>query len=490
MSGGLPAGGEASRAPMTGWRALAWIAAAVGLGLAGHLAVAGLTSLSPDEAYYAAWSHHLAATYLDHPPAVAFVIAAGRALLPGVLGVRLPALLAAALVPVLLAGAAWRLAGPGAGAGAAWLATGTVMLHALGVVVTPDTPLAVTWAGATWLAVDVVLRAEAGTGVGWGRLAALGAVCGLGILSKLPGVVLTASALGGVLWVPSTRRLGARLLALPAAAAVVAAPWIAGTLARPAASDAAFQLAHHLAPQGVPGRWIPAFVGGQAGLLTPVLAFAVARWAGRALRRRAATDRVLLALGLPLFAAFAAVALFRRVEPNWPGPAYLPALVGLAASRPSRRLLRAAAWTSVPVVLAVHLVAVTGLPGVPRDPTTRLRGWSTLAAELKAPCAAVHPAPGVARLAAAGYGLGAEILQVAPACAPVRVLDLGRPSQFDRWPRPAWPARGEILVLAPRGRPPRLPDRCAEVDAPTLLGPSYRPLVLARVRCRPPETVR
>ncbi len=475
---------------MTPRRALAWIAAAVGLGLAGHLAVAGLTGLSPDEAYYAAWSHHLAATYLDHPPAVAFVIAAGRALLPGVLGVRLPALVAAAAVPVLLAGAAWRLAGPGAGALAAWLATGTVLLHALGVVVTPDTPLAVAWAGATWLAVDVVQRAGAGRPVGWGRLLALGAVCGLGILSKLPGGVLTASALGGLLWVPATRRLGARLLAVPLAAAAVASPWLASTLAAPAQSDTAFQLAHHLARQGVPGRWLPAFVGGQVGLLTPVLAAAVCLWALGAWRRRGPADRMLLALGLPLFAVFAAVALLRRVEPNWPGPAYLPALVGLAASRPSRRLLRAAAWTCAPLVLAVHLVAVTGLPFVPRDPTTRLRGWDVLARELAAPCAALHPAKGTARLAVAGYGLGAEVLEVARACAPVRVLDLGRPSQFDRWPRPAWPTAGEVLVLAPRAHRPRLPDRCAEVDAPTLLGPSYRPLVLARVRCRPPETVR
>ena len=86
-------------------------------------------------------------------------------------------------------------------------------------------------------------------------------------------------------------------------------------------------------------RWIPmlAAVAGSA--------FGVALFAVRALRRRSPADRMLLALGLPLFAIFAAVSLLRRVEPNWPGPAYLPALVGLAAMNPSRRLLRAAAWT-------------------------------------------------------------------------------------------------------------------------------------------------
>lgn len=475
---------------MTPRRALALVAAAVACGLVLHLVVAALTGLSPDEAYYLAWSHRLAATYLDHPPAVAFAVAAGRALVPGTVGVRLAAIAAGAGVPCFLAAAAWRLGGPGAGALAAWLATFTILLHALGIVVTPDTVLSLAWAAVVWLSVDVVVRAEAGAQVSWARLSVLGAVVGVALLSKLTGWVLLAGVLGGLFWARPTRRLGARLAAVPLLALAVASPWIAGTLAAPRASDAAFQLAHHLVRQGFPGIHLPAFVLGQVGLLTPVVALGVVVWAVRAIRRRSAADRMLLALGLPLFAAFAAVALLRRVEANWPGPAYLPALVGLAALAPSRRLLRAAAFTSAPLVLAVHLVAITGLPFAPRDPTARLRGWAAIGRALSAPCAGVHPAPGAARLAALGYGLGAEVLDVAPACAPVRVLDRGRPSEFDRWPRPRWPASGTVLVLWAAGRAPRLPPRCAKVDAPAHLGPSYRPLVLARVRCRPPERPR
>ena len=43
--------------------------------------VAGATGLVRDEGYYTLWSMYPAAGYLDHPPMIAWLIAAGRALL-------------------------------------------------------------------------------------------------------------------------------------------------------------------------------------------------------------------------------------------------------------------------------------------------------------------------------------------------------------------------------------------------------------------------
>ena len=52
-----------------------------------RLAVVGLTPLSPDEAYYWVWARAPAASYLDHPPMVAWFIALGTAIAgDGVLG--------------------------------------------------------------------------------------------------------------------------------------------------------------------------------------------------------------------------------------------------------------------------------------------------------------------------------------------------------------------------------------------------------------------
>src|SRR5262245_22548687 len=63
----------------------------VALGLTAlRLAVAAYTGLVDDEAYYRMWSLAPALSYLDHPPMVAWVIGAGRAIAGDTsLGVRL-----------------------------------------------------------------------------------------------------------------------------------------------------------------------------------------------------------------------------------------------------------------------------------------------------------------------------------------------------------------------------------------------------------------
>ncbi|HML29208.1 MAG TPA: hypothetical protein PKE16_10280, partial [Hyphomicrobium sp.] len=64
---------------------------AVALGLtAVRLAIASYTGLVDDEAYYRIWSLAPSLSYLDHPPMIAWIIGAGRALGgDDTLGVRL-----------------------------------------------------------------------------------------------------------------------------------------------------------------------------------------------------------------------------------------------------------------------------------------------------------------------------------------------------------------------------------------------------------------
>lgn len=434
------------------------LGAAVGLGLVLHLVAAALTDLTPDEAYYALWSRHLAWDYFDHPPAVAFAIAAGRALFgEGALAVRAPALLAAAGVPILLALAASRLAGPRAGAWAAWLASATLLVHVLGVVVTPDTPLTLAWAAALLLAADLLARAREGApGTDLGRLALLGAAAGAAILSKLTGAALLAGVVAAFLAVPEARRrLGPRLALVPLTAGLVASPWLLAVLGAPERSDAAFQLSR-LRPSGAPLIHLVELLAGQAAVLGPVVFAGALVWMRRALRRRAPEDRLLLALSLPTLLAFLGLAFLRRVEVNWPAPGWLAAVVGLAilfAEAPRPRLGRALVATAAPVVVLVHVLAVTGLPRGLADPTARLRGWQALGTRLEARCAELAPTGG-ARLAAVGYGLASEVAFYAPACAPLRPVPDGRSSQLERWPVPPWPSAGRVLYLHTVGGPP------------------------------------
>src|SRR5687767_9089189 len=75
--------------------------AGVRAGVAAHM------PLSEDEAYYRLWALAPALSYLDHPPMVGWMIAAGRALLgDDPLGIRLGAVLTALAGPFVL----WRTA--------------------------------------------------------------------------------------------------------------------------------------------------------------------------------------------------------------------------------------------------------------------------------------------------------------------------------------------------------------------------------------------
>ncbi|MET0431928.1 MAG: glycosyltransferase family 39 protein, partial [Hyphomicrobium sp.] len=101
-----------------------------------RLIIAGHTGLVDDEAYYRMWSLAPALSYLDHPPMVAWVIGAGRALAgDSALGVRLLAPL------IVLAGAAvlWRTAfllyGPTIASRAVWLMLAMPLLAVGGIIV-------------------------------------------------------------------------------------------------------------------------------------------------------------------------------------------------------------------------------------------------------------------------------------------------------------------------------------------------------------------
>src|SRR5207249_3926922 len=75
------------------------------------------------------------------------------------------------------------------------------------------------------------------------------------------------------------------------------------------------------------------FFGGQAALASPILFIMLAVTTGRSLRRDAPGARFVLAVvALVSFGFFVYSALRQRVEPNWPAPAYIPAIALLAAA--------------------------------------------------------------------------------------------------------------------------------------------------------------
>ena len=72
-----------------------------------HLALAAFLPLVEDEAYYRLWASAPALGYYDHPPVVAWAIAAGEALFGETpFGVRAPFVAMSAMITLLI----WRIA--------------------------------------------------------------------------------------------------------------------------------------------------------------------------------------------------------------------------------------------------------------------------------------------------------------------------------------------------------------------------------------------
>jgi 4-amino-4-deoxy-L-arabinose transferase-like glycosyltransferase len=375
-------GGGAAPARSQGART-AWLVAAL---TAARLLLLPRLGLFNDEAYYWEWSRHLAASYYDHPPAVAWLIAGSTRLLGATqLAVHLPALVLSALTSL----AAYRLARdlfpdrPGA---AAWsvVALNVAPLFGLGAVfTTPDAPATLCWVVTTWLA----WRAVHGSRRAW---YAAGLTCGLGLLSKYTFVLLP---LGLLAWLLTSRhrawlRRREPWIAIGLAAALTA-PVLAWN-ARHGWASFEFQLvARHLGPWQ-PWATLRRYLVAQQAISPPL--WLVAAWAGvQGFRRALAGDDahgLLWWTAAAVLGVFGVAALHTWVNPNWCGIGFLPLLLAAGAL-----LEGAPRWVRVaPLALAALLTAAFYAQAVwaplPRsagdDFGVDLHGWDEVGARLRA----------------------------------------------------------------------------------------------------------
>lgn len=377
--------------------------------LGARLALGGSVGLVEDEAYYWTWSRHLAAGYFDHPPAIAWLIAAGTALFgKTTLGVRAGPILAG------VAGAALLLPHSRDRLRYAMLVAG-IPLYALGgVLATPDAPLFFGWCLALRGALDR-RWALAGLGVG---LAGLGKYTGWGLWP--------------LLWAAAPTEAAAMLPGL-AVTLLVLAPNLVWNAAH-AWQSVAFQAGHGLnrAPAGA-----LAFFGGQVGLAGPLFFAAGAVWAaltGRTILRtpraapdaEARTERLLWFTSVPVVVFFTLAATRGSGEANWAAPAYVAVAVGLA--RAGGRLARAA-WLAagVGMGLAALVMAhvVSPLVEVRGDPTARLGLGADLARSVQA--------WGVEPVYTSRYQEAALLSWYGDVEA-YALPGVDRPNQYDLWP--------------------------------------------------------
>jgi hypothetical protein len=144
------------RAPARTWDRLGIIVwSTVALVFAMRAVAAWRVPLTGDEAYYWEWARHLAFGYGDHPPGVAYTIAAFEWLGPNPFAVRLGFIICGVVATILASKAATRLAGGDVRAGAvtAIAITLTPLTSVAFGSASPDGPYLAAWAGTLYCAV-------------------------------------------------------------------------------------------------------------------------------------------------------------------------------------------------------------------------------------------------------------------------------------------------------------------------------------------------
>ncbi len=346
------------------------------VGAAVRLGIGAFVALTPDEAYYAAWSRHLEWGYIDHPPLVAWLLAGSlRVFGHHLLAVRVPAVLLQAGTTLLAAALARTRGGPRPALAVALLLQAAPVFSLGAVLMTPDAPLAFSWAATLW-AFDLAIRRDRR----WFLTAGL--CLGLAALSKISAGLLGLALLGGLLAGRDGRRLLATLWpwAGGALSLAVASPFLAWNAARGWPSFA-FQLRHGLGGSGFSVARLAGSLCAQAAYVSPVL-IAGAAW--RALRRRGdAAERALAFSALPVVAFFTLAAAFSAGSlPHWPAPGWLSATILLAVAGP--RWPRTAVVTGLAMIGAVLLAVAADVHlALPRDPLDELRGWPEAAEAAK-----------------------------------------------------------------------------------------------------------
>lgn len=389
---GSPAVAEAAAAPRAYGR---WtVAAAAALTAVRLLWLAVQTAgLYPDEAQYWFWAQHPAWGYYSKPPLVAWLIAlTTSAFGDSEFAIRLsaPLLHAAAAAFVYLIAARLYDRRVGFWSALAYLTLPGVSLSAM--IISTDAVLLPCWAAALY----AFIRArEPGGGRWW---LAVGAAAGLGLLAKYAMAYWLLSAFGFVLLLRGERRHLRPLLGAAAIAVAIYLPnlwwnWSHGFVSYLHLRDNAHVSAELLHPIAC----FKFFVS-QAGVIGPLTFAALIAVVAQPRRLVEPRVRLLAAFALPTLAMMLALSLLSRAEPNWAAPAYVSAVVLLAAWALAygwRRWLAASVALNLAAAIVVFgmtdtLAAIGVQVPAKYDPLHRLRSWRSLGRQVGALLAA-HP---------------------------------------------------------------------------------------------------
>ncbi len=337
----------------------------------------GWFNLSADEAYYWIWSENLDFGYFDHPPMVAYFIAATKLLGDSERIIRLAAVLSGAVVTsIVYAIASDMFVSRRTGLAAAILVNVIPVFAIGGMIITPDTPLTLFWALALYFGYKIV---ETQRPHYW---YAMGFSFGLSLISKYNAALFAPAFLAFLLFSTENRRWLFRkepYLAF-ALSMIIFAPVLYWNSTHDWISFH-FQLSHAFASEAPKRLWLfSQFWLGQVGLYGgPLFFFILASSFGigwMALREERDDYLYLAFMSAGLFIFFLFNSFRSWMEGNWSVMAYIaaaiatPGFVSYVSERMSEKSGKALSSTyvvtlaiSAAMVLYVH--AYITFPSVP-----------------------------------------------------------------------------------------------------------------------------
>lgn len=332
---------------------LAWGVVAVVTAL--RAAFAASLPLTGDEAYYWEWSRRLAAGYVDHPPAVAFCIAAFSWLGHSPFAVRIAFVLCGALAAIFTGAAANALTrDERAGAISALAVTLAPMMTVAFGSASPDGPFALAWAASLYFAV----RAFREQRLAW--FGGLGVALGAALLSRAFAWALVIGIVAAAC-TPRYREAWRNGFAVSVALALVLyAPYLWWNASHQWISFTFALLQRHPSDE--------------VQLLRPLtlyalnaLAFSPGLWIAATIVLVREREPVIVWTALPLSLVLLVLSMHERVEVYWFIGPFISVCVAIGDafvrwSAATER--RAAAWMFAPAALLTSLIFIAGLaPG-------------------------------------------------------------------------------------------------------------------------------
>lgn len=342
--------------------------------------------LVPDEAYYWLWSKHLAASYRDKGPVVAWIIALGTHLFGDtVFGIRCFAAILSAATGWQIYRLATRLYDSQAGFWSVALALVMPMFAVGSIIMTIDVPSLFFWV----LGMNIFLTAlECDALWHW---VALGFVIGLGFLSKFTNGLQLVCIGVFLLWSqPHRHLLRSRKLAVLALSFLatttpliwwnVQTGWIHAAALH---SRSGVQNTFRIRPLE-----LLRFIAGEIVVVSPLIGIGIiiAVWRNFWTDRGDTKARFLLSHVLPVFFIFAAFSLNKAGKENWPAPGFLGAIViavlywrTFVAARPGLKyLIKCAFGVGLIMTVVLHNTDYLHLPRK-LEPLRRAQGWTDFA---------------------------------------------------------------------------------------------------------------